>query len=74
MDNACFAFAFHYEYMWGMQQHSWLSHYIFPAVGPGVYLASNGNGYQKQQKIFMWSRAQLAPEADNPTALCEPIV
>jgi hypothetical protein len=46
-----------------------------PAVlGPGVYLASNGNEYQKQKTMFLESRARPALEADSLTALCEPII
>jgi hypothetical protein len=49
---------------------------ILPAaIGLGVYSACNRNEYQKlKKKIFLVSRAQPAPKADNLTAICEPIV
>jgi hypothetical protein len=48
---------------------------ILPAaLGSGVYAASNRNEYQKQKKMFLWSRSRPALKADNLTAICEPIV
>jgi hypothetical protein len=45
---------------------------ILPAaLGLGVYPASNRNKYQM---IFLGSRALLAQQANNLTAICEPIV
>jgi hypothetical protein len=43
-------------------------------LGPGIYLASNRNEYQKQKKMFLGSRAQPVRVADNLTTICEPIV
>jgi hypothetical protein len=43
------------------------------ALGPGVYLASNRNEYQKQ-KMSLESRARPVRMADNLTAICEPTV
>jgi hypothetical protein len=41
----------------------------------GVDSASNRNEYQKQKNnIFMGSKARTVREADNLTAICEPIV
>jgi hypothetical protein len=52
-----------------------LPYLILPAaVGPWVYSASNSNEYQKQRIMFLWSRAPLVREADNLTAIHEPIV
>jgi hypothetical protein len=36
--------------------------------------ASNRNEYQKQKTIFLGSSARPMREADNLTALCEPII
>jgi hypothetical protein len=47
---------------------------ILPAaLGPGVYLVSNRNEYQKQKKMFLVSRARPAGKANNLTGICEPI-
>jgi hypothetical protein len=43
-------------------------------LGPGVYLASNRNEYQKQQIMFLGCRTRPMRSADNLTAVCEPIV
>jgi hypothetical protein len=46
-------------------------------LGPGVYSASNRNKYEKQnkqKKKVLVSRALPVREADNLTAICEPIV
>jgi hypothetical protein len=46
---------------------------ILPAtLGPGVYWASNRNEYQKQKKMCLLSKAQLAHKAD--TTICELII
>jgi hypothetical protein len=48
---------------------------ILPAaLGPEFYSASNRNKYEKEKKKFLGSRARLASEAYNLTAICEPIV
>jgi hypothetical protein len=44
------------------------------ALGPKVYSASNRNEYRKQKKMFLGSRARPVREADNFTAIYEPIV
>jgi predicted RNA-binding protein YlxR (DUF448 family) len=43
------------------------------AIGPGVYLASNRNEYQKKKKKKLYSRALPVRRADL-TDICEPIV
>jgi hypothetical protein len=44
---------------------------IFPAaLGPGVYLVSNRNEYQKQ-KYVSEGKARPVDKADNLTAICE---
>jgi hypothetical protein len=46
---------------------------ILPAaLGPGVYSASNRNGYQKN--YVLGTRARPARKADNFTTICEPIM
>jgi hypothetical protein len=40
------------------------------ALGPGVYSASNRNEYQKQNTVFLGSRAWPVCKADNFTAIC----
>jgi hypothetical protein len=48
---------------------------ILPAgLGPGVYLASNRNAYQKQANNVSGSKAVPVRRADNLTMICEPIV
>jgi hypothetical protein len=48
---------------------------LAPALGPGVYSASNRYEYQKQKKImFLERRARPMCKAGNFTAICEPIV
>jgi hypothetical protein len=42
-------------------------------LGPGVYLASNRNEYQKHKKI-MRSKAWPTYKAENLTTICEPTV
>jgi hypothetical protein len=45
------------------------------ALGLEIYSASNRNEYLLQaKKNFLGSRARLARNADNLTAICEPIV
>jgi hypothetical protein len=39
------------------------------ALGPGVYLTSNINEYQKQKEMFLGSRARQARKADNFTTI-----
>jgi hypothetical protein len=52
-----------------------LMYLIFPAaLGLGVYSASNINQYQKQQIMFLGSKARLVRRTDKVTAICEPIV
>jgi predicted RNA-binding protein YlxR (DUF448 family) len=41
-------------------------------IGPGVYLSSNRNEYQKQKKMFLGSRARSMRRAHNLAG--EPIV
>jgi hypothetical protein len=46
---------------------------ILPAaIGSGVYSASNRNEYQKQEIMFLGSRARPGDRAKNLTAICEP--
>jgi hypothetical protein len=49
---------------------------ILPApLGPGVYSASNRNEYRKHwKKMFLGSKVRPVREADNLTAIYEPIV
>jgi hypothetical protein len=48
---------------------------ILPAApDPGIYSASNRNGYQKQKNNLLGSRALPVRKADNLTAICEQIV
>jgi hypothetical protein len=44
------------------------------AIDLGIYSASNRNEYQRQIKIFLESRMRSVRNADNLTAICEPIV
>jgi hypothetical protein len=44
------------------------------ALDPGVYSASNRNEYQEKKIMFLGSKVRPAREADNLTAICEPIV
>jgi hypothetical protein len=58
-----------------MGQHIFTIYLILPAaLGPGVYLASSRNEYQKQKNMFLESRARLVREAYNLGAVFEPIV
>jgi hypothetical protein len=43
------------------------------ALGSGVYSASNRNEYQKQKKMILGSKVRPARNADNLTAIDEPI-
>jgi hypothetical protein len=48
---------------------------ILPAtLGPGAHSAFIRNEYQKQKNDAFGSRVRPAREADNLTAICEPIV
>jgi hypothetical protein len=48
---------------------------ILPAaLGHGVYSASDGNEYRKEENMFLATRARPVLWADNLTAICEPIV
>jgi hypothetical protein len=48
---------------------------ILPAtLGPGVYSASSRKEYQNQKNMFLGSKVRPVCEADNLTAVCEPIV
>jgi hypothetical protein len=42
-------------------------------LGHGVYSACNRNAYQKQEKMFLGSRARPARKADNLSAIYKPI-
>jgi hypothetical protein len=44
------------------------------ALGPGIYSDSNRNNYQKQKNNVCGNKAQPVRNADNFTAICEPIV
>jgi hypothetical protein len=46
----------------------------FSRTRPRGYEARNRNEYQKQNKMFLGSRARPARKADNFTAICELIV
>jgi hypothetical protein len=62
-----------FETRWG----EWIFsiYLIFPAIlGPEAYSASNRSKYHKQKKMFLGSRARQVREADNLTAISEPIV
>jgi hypothetical protein len=48
----------------------YLAYSFQPHYGPGVDSASNINEYQE----FSWGKGRPAREADNLTAICEPIV
>jgi hypothetical protein len=52
---------FFFQFTYSLQLH----------YGPGVYSASNR---KKFQKMFLGSKALPVIKADNPTAICEPIV
>jgi hypothetical protein len=46
---------------------------ILPAaLGPGVHSAFNRNEYQKQEIMFLGSRARSVRRVDKLTAICEP--
>jgi hypothetical protein len=47
---------------------------LLAAQRSGVYTASNRNEYQKQQKMFLWSKVRPVRKVDNLTANYEPIV
>jgi hypothetical protein len=54
--------------------HFFLIYLILPAaLSSGVYSVSNTNEYQKQKKKFLESKVRPAHNADNLTAICEPI-
>jgi hypothetical protein len=58
-----------------MRSLHFLIYLILPAVlGPGVYSAFNRNENQKETKKFLGSNARPVRQADNFTAICEPIV
>jgi hypothetical protein len=51
-----------------------LNYLILPtALDTGVYSAPSRNEYQKQKQMFLGSRERPVREADNRTAICEPI-
>jgi hypothetical protein len=52
----------------------WICLILPAALGSEVYSTSNRNEYQKQKKMFLWSRARPTLKTENFTAFCEPIV